>query len=135
MNTEARVLAMLNKVKEVQAQKQQNLGAIEDAIKSEVERLQNEARDHIDGAYRLYDIIEEFYGQRNDIVSQLESEISKIDMNRVYELQAEIEKASADYGVQFDFNTVEGLSTIEAVLDASAGVINGLQGIRTLGIG
>ncbi len=32
MNTEARVLAMLNKVKEVQAQKKQSLGAIEDAI-------------------------------------------------------------------------------------------------------
>jgi len=134
MNTEARVLATLNKIKEVQS-KRKDLGAIEDAIKAEVERLQNEARDHIDGAYRLYDIIEQFYGERNDIISQLESEMSKIDMNKVYELQSEIEKASADYNIQFDFNTVEGLSTIEAVLDASTGVINGLQGIRTLGIG
>lgn len=32
MNTEARVLAMLNKVKEVQAQKKQSLGIIEDIL-------------------------------------------------------------------------------------------------------
>lgn len=122
------------KIFEVLAKKQE-LGAIDDAIKAEVARLQNEAKKHIDAAYEVYDIIEEFYMQRNDTVSKLQAAISKVDQNKVYELQAEIEKASADYNIQFDFNTVEGLSTVESVLDASEQIINGLEGIRTPGIG
>jgi predicted alpha-1,6-mannanase (GH76 family) len=42
METQARVLATLNKLKEVKAQKQ-NLGAIEDAIRGEQEAFTNDA--------------------------------------------------------------------------------------------
>lgn len=43
METQARVIATLNKLKQVQAQKQQRLGTIEDAIRGEQDAFTNDA--------------------------------------------------------------------------------------------
>jgi len=80
MNTEQRVLAMLNKTKEIKLAKKENLGAIEDAIK--------EAQDNISAQVAnidtiLYNLINEtdqivsgiqgFANQAKDMISRAQS--------------------------------------------------------------
>lgn len=72
METQARVLAMLNKVKEVQRQKQQNLGAIEDAI----EDAKAEALSYIDVMKINYNDLENTIAETLD---QIQIQIDTLD--------------------------------------------------------
>jgi len=132
MNTEQRVLAMLNKVQNVRLSKKENLGAIEDAIKNELDNLDSKAQDYIQQSQSLYSAIEEFFNTRDSLVSKL-SQASDIDMNAVYELIDAYDEAKTY--TEVDAQTYLSLVDIESLVDASAQIINGLESVSTPGIG
>lgn len=134
-STQAEIFKRLEKIKSNRLTKKQELGAIEDAIQSEKQRFESEAREYIDSIYKVYDVIEEFYIQRDDIISQLRSKLGDIDMDKVYEMLNEMESLGQEYNIEFDFNIAEGLSSVESVYDAGYQIIDQLSGITTPGIG
>jgi hypothetical protein len=132
METQARVLATLNKLKEVQAQKQQKLGVIEDAINEQLNDLDNQAQEFIDKSQSLYIAIENFFNMRDNLISEL-SEANSIDINNVYTLLESYEEVQ-NY-TDIDRELYMQLEDIESVLQASQEIISGLEQIRTFGIG
>ena len=133
MNTENRVLATLNKFKEVQKVKKENLGAIEDAIAEEIGNLESRAQKFIDDTDILYTAIDNFFNTRDQLISDLSSN-SNFDINAYYLLLEEIDEAR-QYSDAFSADTYLRLEDIESVLDASTIIQNGLEAIRTPGIG
>jgi len=103
MNTENRVLAMLNKIGNVRTAKKENLGAIEDAIndvKSNIAMLET----------RLYDITNELNNELDNSESIINNEIDNVkqystsydndayDVQQQYtELYSELKNAGIDY--------------------------------------
>ena len=134
MNTEQRVLARLSKVKNIREAKKENLGAIEDAIKGEVKRLEDDAEYYIRQSNDIFDVIEDFWDMRDTLISKLQ-EATKIDMGAVDKLQQEMEQLSIDYNIELEGGLMYGLSSVESVVDASDTIIRGLEGIKTPGIG
>jgi hypothetical protein len=132
MNTQERVLAMLNKVQKVREVKKENLGAIEDAIKNEVDRLENSAQDYIQESLKMYAFIEEFRNMQNEFISLLSS--SNIDMELVYDLIRELSDAS-QYTDTVSQQTLTQLDDVESIIDACDQIVRGLEGINTPGLG
>jgi len=71
METQARVLAMLNKTKEVRKQRKQNLGAIEDAISEVKSLLDDNASDIVSVIDNYYQDVSGIVNQVNDLASEL----------------------------------------------------------------
>lgn len=129
MNTERRVLEKLSKLKEIRAIK---LGVIEDAIAEEQQRIESASEDYINNSYEIYEAIEEFWNVKDSLINKL-SAASTIDINEVYSLYDEMEKLGV-YGIDFGMK-MEELASVESVVDAAKEIINGLESIRTNGIG
>lgn len=129
MNTERRVLEKLSKLKEIRAIK---LGVIEDAIAEEQQRIESASEDYINNSYEIYEAIEEFWNVKDNLINKL-SAASTIDINEVYSLYDEMEKLGV-YGIDFGMK-MEELASVESVVDAAKEIINGLESIRTSGIG
>ena len=132
MNTENRVLAMLNKIGNVRASKKENLGVIEDTINAEVSRLENQAQDYIQQSLNTYNVIEEFRLMQNEFISKLSN--TNIDMELVYDLIRELSDAS-EYTDKVSQQTILQLDDIESIVDAADQIVRGLEGISTPGIG
>jgi hypothetical protein len=129
MNTERRVQEKLSKLKEIRAIK---LGVIEDAIAEEKQRIESASDEYINNSYEIYEAIEEFWDVKDSLIKKL-SASSTININEVYSLYDEMEKLGA-YGIDFGMK-MEELASVEPVVDAAKEIINGLESIRTNGIG
>ena len=134
MNTQERVLAMLNKVQKAREVKKENLGAIEDAIKNEVDRLENSAQDYIQQSLDLYSIIEDFRANQNDFISKL-SQANNINMDAVYSLIEDFNLAKSEYNADVSNMSILGLEDVESVVDACSIIVRGLEAINTPGLG
>ncbi len=132
MNTENRVLAMLNKIGNVRTAKKENLGVIEDTINAEVSRLENQAQDYIQQSLNTYNMIEEFRQVKNEFISKLSN--TNIDMELVYDLIRELSDAS-EYTDKVSQQTILQLDDIESIVDAADQIVRGLEGISTPGLG
>lgn len=129
MTTENQIQVNLNRFKS----KKQNLGTIEDAISSEVSRIEGEAQDYIQQSLKLYSLIEDFFLYRDNLLSEL-SQAQGINMDKVYSLIEEIDN-SKQYNVEFDSQSYLSLVDIESIVDGADQVSKGLGGIRVLGLG
>lgn len=97
MNTENRVLAMLNKIGNVRTAKKENLGAIEDAI--------NDAKKNIETSKTLlYDLISNFNNDIDDVI------IRSADMSE--NLRTTLQEATMGYN-EFRENYVAIVSEFE----------------------
>ena len=110
----------------------QKLGAIEDAVQNEIDRLDSQAQDYIQQSNRIYSVIQNFFSMQENIISEL-SNASGINLNEVYSLIESYDEAK-QY-TEVDTQTYLGLVDIESVLEAADQITRGLESIRTPGIG
>ena len=133
MNTQNKIFAKLSSLSKGRVERKENLGAIEDAIAEEIGNLESRAQKFIDDTDILYSAIENFFNMRDQIISDLSSN-SNFDINAYYKLLEDIDEARK-YSDAFSADTYLRLEDIESVIDASTIIQNGLEGIRTPGIG
>lgn len=105
MNTEQRVLAMLNKVQNVRLSKKENLGAIEDAIAevknnadlllSELDTIQKELQ------AELFDAVDKILAESDYMISAVGSASSQFD-EKLNEYNTIVEELSA---LNIDYNS------------------------------
>ena len=125
MNTQERVLAMLNKTKEVRKSRKENLGAIEDAVNEAKSVLKNSNDEMVAVTRTLETAIATAEQAMSELISNLSDAMRNSDDN-FYNLQMEAFKQQADLdnlGISYETDVEATIEYYNEIYDKADSMI------------